>query len=101
MTEATPEATATTELRAALGELGLSRTYQSDVDGMSTVSVWSNLTVWCAGGVFFWRTGYDFRDFAIHPAYDPPGAAVKVKARYEELRERRDLFDPAREEAGT
>lgn len=95
------EAAAATELRAALAELGLARTYQSDGEGMSTVSVWSNLTVWCAGRVFFWRTGYELRDFAIHPAYDPAGAAVKVRARYEELRDRRDPFDlTAREEAG-
>lgn len=76
---------AATDLRTALAELGLSRVYQSDGDGMSTVSVWGTLTVWCAGDAFFWRTGRNFDDFAGHPIGDPAGAAVKIKARYDEL----------------
>ena len=87
-------ATAASTLRAALAELGLARTYQSDGEGMSMVSVWANLTVWCAGEVFFWRTGHDMRDFTHHPIRDPAGAAVKIRTRYEELRNRPDLFQP-------
>lgn len=81
--------TAAALLHDALAELGVTRVYRTDGDGMSVLSVWANLTVWCAGGRFRWRDGYEFEDWVTHPAGDPVGAAVKIKARLEELRGRR------------
>lgn len=80
-------AAAAAELREALAALGLTRSYQADGEQMSTISVWSNLVIWCAGEAYFWRTGHDFSQFASHPIDDPAGAAVSIHARYVELRE--------------
>lgn len=91
---ATPEPrAAATDLRAALTEMGLSRTLQTNGEGMSTLSVWTNLTVWCAGEVFFWREDDPAR-LVTHPTDDPAGAAVKIHKRYLELRGRSDLVRP-------
>ena len=63
-------------------------------ESMAVLSVWANLTIWCIDGVFRWRDGHRFEDWATHPAADAAGAAVKIWARYEELRDRPDLFQP-------
>lgn len=85
---------AATELRDALAGLGVSRTYQADGEDLSVLSVWTNLTVWCMRGTFRWRDGHDFGDWATHPTADTAGAAVKIHARYQELRNRPDSFQP-------
>ena len=79
-------------LHDALLRHGFTHTYQTDFADTAVLSVWYNLTVWCTGGVFLWRTGYAFEDFDTHPADDPLGAARRIVERYDELRTRRDLY---------
>lgn len=79
-------------LREELQRHGFTHTFQTDFPDMSVLSVWYNLTVWCTGGAFLWRTGYSFEDFDTHAADDPVGAARRIVERYDELRTRRDLY---------
>ncbi|TMR12371.1 hypothetical protein ETD86_32845 [Nonomuraea turkmeniaca] len=58
--------------------------------GLALVSVWVGLVVWCDGGRFWWRTGWNAGRrrviYAWHPAADPFRAARRIAMRYEELR---------------
>lgn len=58
--------------------------------GLALVSVWVGLVVWCDGGRFWWRTGWNAGRrrviYAWHPATDPFRAARRIAMRYEELR---------------
>ncbi|GAA2902293.1 hypothetical protein GCM10010517_68180 [Streptosporangium fragile] len=63
---------ATRLLRYALHRQGFTHTYQSNGNGMSVLSVLTDLTVWCRNGVFVWNEdGHE----SSHPADDPVGAA--------------------------
>lgn len=79
-------------LRDELLRHGFAPAFQTDLPDMSVLSVWYNLTVWCAGETFLWRSGYAFEDFDTHPVEDPAGAARRILRRYDELRTRRDLY---------
>lgn len=58
--------------------------------GLALVSVWVGLVVWCDGGRFWWRTGWNPERhrviYAWHPADDPFRAARRIARRYAELR---------------
>lgn len=60
--------------------------------GLALVSVWVGLVVWCDGGRFWWRTGWNVDHhrviYAWHPASDPFRAARRIAMRYAELRSR-------------
>lgn len=63
---------ATRLLRYALHRQGFTHTYQSNGNGMSVLSVLTDLTVWCKNGLFAWsENGRE----TVHPADDPVGAA--------------------------
>ncbi|GGK83609.1 hypothetical protein Sme01_17700 [Sphaerisporangium melleum] len=80
---------ATRLLRYALHREGFTHTYQSSANGMSVLSVTTELTVWCRGGTFLWtEDGLT----VTHPSDDPAGAAQLVKRR---------LRRPIEEEPGT
>ncbi|RCG32490.1 hypothetical protein DQ384_03025 [Sphaerisporangium album] len=67
---------ATRLLRYALHREGFTHTYQSSGNGMSVLSVTTELTVWCRKGSFVWsEDGLT----VTHPAADPVGAAQLVK----------------------
>jgi hypothetical protein len=70
---------ATRLLRYALHRRGFTHTYQSNGDGMSVLSVPTELTVWCEDGNFVWQE--DGRE-VVHPADDPAGAARLIAGRY-------------------
>ncbi|MFB4280726.1 hypothetical protein ACBJ59_35935 [Nonomuraea sp. MTCD27] len=58
--------------------------------GLALVSVWVGLVVWCDGGRFWWRTGWNPERhrviYAWHPTDDPFRAARRIARRYAELR---------------
>ncbi|GII78221.1 hypothetical protein Sru01_32030 [Sphaerisporangium rufum] len=69
---------ATRLLRYALHREGFTHTYQSSGNGMSVLSVTTELTVWCRKGTFVW----DEDGLTVtHPAADPAGAARLLKRR--------------------
>ncbi|GAA3512738.1 hypothetical protein FHR32_004918 [Streptosporangium album] len=70
---------ATRLLRYALHRQGFTHTYQSNGNGMSVLSVQTDLTVWCKNGLFVWREGG--RETS-HPADDPVGAARLISRHY-------------------
>lgn len=84
---------------------------QTDVHdgyGLALVSVWVGLVVWCDGGRFWWRTGWnaDRRRviYAWHPATDPFRAARRIAMRYAEVRAEQRVIDfraPGRHEASS
>ncbi|MEV0623127.1 hypothetical protein AB0I81_58105 [Nonomuraea sp. NPDC050404] len=63
--------------------------------GLALVSVWVGLVVWCDGGRFWWRTGWNADRhrviYAWHPADDPFRAAHRIAMRYAELRSRQSV----------
>ncbi|MBB2912299.1 hypothetical protein FHS43_003579 [Streptosporangium becharense] len=63
---------ATRSLRYALHRHGFTHTYQSNGNGISVLSVLTDLTVWCRNGLFVWNEG---GHESSHPADDPAGAA--------------------------
>jgi hypothetical protein len=70
---------ATRLLRYALHRQGFTHTYQSNANGMSVLSVLTDLTVWCRDGLFVWNEeGVE----ASHPADDPVGAARLISRHY-------------------
>ncbi|GIH77734.1 hypothetical protein Plo01_41630 [Planobispora longispora] len=70
---------ATRLLRYALHRQGFTHTYQSNGNGMSVLSVLTDLTVWCKSGSFIWRE--DGCEIS-HPADDPVGAARMISQHY-------------------
>ncbi|MEV6034620.1 hypothetical protein AB0L65_25925 [Nonomuraea sp. NPDC052116] len=66
-----PQKLAADELAEALGALGIP-TDVHDGYGLTLVSVWIGLVVWCDGELFWWRSGWDERRkrviYARHPA---------------------------------
>ncbi|MFC6084419.1 hypothetical protein [Sphaerisporangium aureirubrum] len=67
---------ATRLLRYALHREGFTHTYQSSGNGMSVLSVTTELTVWCRKGSFVWtEDGLT----VTHPSGDPTGAAQLIK----------------------
>lgn len=70
---------ATRLLRYALHRQGFTHTYQSDGNGMSVLSVSTELTVWCKDGSFVWN---EEGATVSHPIDDPVGAAELIAARY-------------------
>ncbi|MET9069074.1 hypothetical protein [Streptosporangium sandarakinum] len=84
---------ATRLLRYALHRQGFTHTYQSNGNGMSVLSVQTDLTVWCRSGLFVWDE--EGRE-TCHPADDPAGAARVISLHY-----RRPAFAaPVRERTG-
>ncbi|MEU8038419.1 hypothetical protein [Streptosporangium sp. NPDC049078] len=66
--------------------------------GLAVVSVWTGLTVWSDGLVFWWSTGrLDARHgrvlYAWHAAAEPDRAARRVAFRYTDLRRAHPLPD--------
>lgn len=77
---------ATRMLRYALHRQGFTHTYQSNGNGMSVLSVSTDLTVWCRNGSFVWHED----DFLItHPSDDPDGA-TRLIMRHHRTPERPD-----------
>ncbi|WP_433245901.1 hypothetical protein ACQPYK_44285 [Streptosporangium sp. CA-135522] len=78
------------ELRTALARHGITADVH-DGYGLALVSVWVGLVVWCHGGRFCWRIGWNARQhrpvYAWHPAVEPVRAAHRVALRYAELRQ--------------
>lgn len=70
---------ATRLLRYALHRRGFTHTYQSNGNGMSVLSIRTDLTVWCKDGLFVWHEG-GLR--SSHPAGDPAGAARLIARRH-------------------
>ncbi|MEV0614237.1 hypothetical protein AB0I81_13005 [Nonomuraea sp. NPDC050404] len=58
--------------------------------GLALVSVWVGLIVWCDGGRFWWRTGWEARRqrfiYDWHPSMEPSLAAHRIAFRYAQLR---------------
>lgn len=76
-------------LQAELHRLGIA----SDVHvgyGLALLSVWVGLVVWCHGGRYWWRSGWDARRrrviYAWHPAIEPARAAHRVARCHEQAR---------------
>ncbi|GAA0406859.1 hypothetical protein GCM10009530_68860 [Microbispora corallina] len=70
---------ATRLLRYALHRQGFTHTYQSNGNGMSVLSVSTDLTVWCKNGSFVWHEG----DVVVtHPSDDPDGATRLIMRHY-------------------
>jgi len=70
---------ATRLLRYALHRQGFTHTYQSNGNGMSVLSVLTDLTIWCKNGLFVWNEdGVE----SSHPADDPAGAARLISRHY-------------------
>ncbi|MFC4119762.1 hypothetical protein [Nonomuraea zeae] len=84
-----PEKHAADALADALAAHGVS-TNVHDGYGLSLVSVWIGLVVWCDGEWYWWRTGWDDRRkrvlYARHPAIEPSRAARRIAFRYADLR---------------
>ncbi|MEW1843260.1 hypothetical protein AB0392_35415 [Nonomuraea angiospora] len=83
-----PQKRAADELAEVLAAVGI----PSDVHdgyGLTLVSVWIGLVVWCDGEWFWWRSGWDDRRkrviYARHPTIDPTRAAQRVAFRYADL----------------
>lgn len=78
------------ELRTALARHGIAADIH-DGYGLALVSVWVGLVVWCHGGRFSWRIGWNARQhrpiYAWHPATEPVRTAHRVALRYAELRQ--------------
>lgn len=70
---------ATRLLRYALHRQGFTHTYQSNGNGMSVLSVLTELTVWCKDGSFIWNEDGATK---THPIDDPVGAAQRIADRY-------------------
>lgn len=69
---------ATRLLRYALHRQGFTHTYQSNGNGMSVLSVLTELTVWCRDEFFVWHEeGVE----VSHPIDDPVGAAQRIADR--------------------
>ncbi|WP_326645064.1 hypothetical protein OG884_12050 [Streptosporangium sp. NBC_01755] len=85
------------ELREALARYGIAADVH-DGYGLALVSVWVDLIVWCRGDQFWWRTGWNPRQYrpvyARHPAAEPGRAAHRVALRYAELRQIHPLPEP-------
>ncbi|MFJ2030544.1 hypothetical protein [Streptosporangium sp. NPDC087985] len=77
------------ELRDALAQHEITADVH-DGYGLALVSVWVGLIVWCDGRRFWWRTGWNPRQYrpiyAWHPALEPVQAARRVALRYADLR---------------
>ncbi|MEU6721237.1 hypothetical protein ABZ897_58145 [Nonomuraea sp. NPDC046802] len=78
------------ELRAALARMGIPADVHEGLD-LALVSVWTGLAVWTDGFWYRWWTGRRSRTgrwlYAHHPAFEPERAALRIAARYAELRE--------------
>lgn len=70
---------ATRLLRYALHRQGFTHTYQSNGNGMSVLSVLTEVTVWCKDGSFIWN---EDGSPVTHPIDDPVGAAHRIAERY-------------------
>ncbi|MGI5283972.1 hypothetical protein ACQEVF_11625 [Nonomuraea polychroma] len=85
----TPEKHAADDLAKALAAQGVPTDIHNGY-GLTLVSVWVGLVVWCDGEWFWWRSGWDDRRkrviYARHPAIDPMRAARRVAFRYADLR---------------
>ncbi|MFB9623451.1 hypothetical protein [Nonomuraea helvata] len=77
------------QLQGELGRLEIASDIH-DGYGLALLSVWVGLVVWCDGGRFWWRTGWDPRRqrviYAWHPSADPARAARRIALRYVQLR---------------
>ncbi|MFI6632810.1 hypothetical protein ACIBI7_28370 [Nonomuraea fuscirosea] len=75
-------------LAAALAHRGITADVHHDY-GTPTVSVAVGLIVWCADGMYWWRTGWNPRGhrpiYAGHPFTQPARAAHRVALRSTEL----------------
>ncbi|GII94703.1 hypothetical protein [Sinosporangium siamense] len=79
------------ELRTVLADHGIA----SDVHdgyGLALVSIWVGFVVWCDGERFWWRTGWNPRQYrpvyAWHPAMEPARAAHRIALHYADFRRR-------------
>ncbi|WP_143043882.1 hypothetical protein [Nonomuraea jiangxiensis] len=92
-----PETHAAEALADALAARGVSADVH-DGYGLALVSVWAGLVVWCHGGRYWWRSGWDARRYRViyawHPATEPARAAHRVARRYAQLRESHTLAAP-------
>jgi hypothetical protein len=70
--------TAVLQLRRQLYEHWPGRLYQSDIAGLSVLSISPELTVWCNGRDFVW---HENARLIVHPATDPLGAAQRLVRR--------------------
>lgn len=95
----TPEKHAADALADALAAHGVSADVH-DGYGLSLVSVWVGLVVWCDGDWYWWRAGWDDRRkrvlYARHPAIEPSRAARRVAFRYADLQRRHPLSETIR-----
>ncbi|MFC4006701.1 hypothetical protein ACFOY2_05680 [Nonomuraea purpurea] len=89
-----PEKHAADALAAALAAQGVSADVH-DGYGLSLVSVWIGLVVWCDGEWYWWRAGWDDRRkqvlYARHPTIEPSRAARRIAFCYADLRRRHPL----------
>ncbi|GAA3258741.1 hypothetical protein [Nonomuraea helvata] len=96
----TPEKHAADALAVALAAHGVSADVH-DGYGLSLVSVWVGLVVWCDGDWYWWRAGWDDRRkrvlYARHPAIEPSRAARRVAFRYADLQRRHPLSERIRD----
>jgi hypothetical protein len=77
--------TALLQLRRQLYEHWPGRLYQSDVAGLSVLSISPELTVWCNGRDFVW---HEDASLIVHPATDPLGAGQRLVRRLRRLNAR-------------
>ncbi|MFI6484068.1 hypothetical protein ACIBH1_39520 [Nonomuraea sp. NPDC050663] len=79
---------------------GFTHTYQSNANGMSVLSVLTELTVWCKDGSFVWT---EEGATITHPIDDPVGAAQRIAERYrhgQHLEEEHSPTGSVREHSG-
>jgi hypothetical protein len=62
---------------------GFTHTYQSNGNGVSVLSVLTELTLWCKDGSFVWNEAGGAP--VTHPADDPVGAVQRIAARFRQL----------------
>ncbi|MQA87962.1 MAG: hypothetical protein GEV03_25885 [Streptosporangiales bacterium] len=74
-----------TRLREELNALGV-QAQQVDLPGVSILSIYARLVVWCRGDAFQWAGE---PEPYTHPVDDPAGAASRIAERFRELRNRR------------
>lgn len=88
-----PSSRSETHAAAALADALAAQGISADVHvgyGLALVSVWVGLVVWCHGGRYWWRAGWDEKRqrvvYAWHPSIEPARAAHRIALRYAQLR---------------